>query len=253
MSSYAQVVHTTAKQVIPRRGNNENVFKMSKNDKCTSKACKNTVFHCQICKFVGFLLSSSSWLLKLPKVTCEKQFKSSSLFSPLWTKFITRQLKDFKPINPSLRKRGSDEEISMHLNTNRNKLKPKTFSMKKNVQIVFYGNNWMVEICLGASGLVSVDKISGNSLTWIKWVFDWSFELSSKETLLEWANILKTYVNICSAMIFLSAISVNENEAWYFRFHSFRSERSKALTWSSKWVILAGFTFDLRLWNMEVK
>ena len=29
-------------------------------------ACKNTVFHCQICKFVGFLLPSSSWLLKLP-------------------------------------------------------------------------------------------------------------------------------------------------------------------------------------------
>ena len=27
---------------------------------------KNTVFHCQICKFVGVLLPSSSWLLKLP-------------------------------------------------------------------------------------------------------------------------------------------------------------------------------------------
>ena len=25
-------------------------------------------FHCQICKFVGFLLPSSSWLLKLPIV-----------------------------------------------------------------------------------------------------------------------------------------------------------------------------------------
>ena len=138
------------------------IFKMSKNDKCTCKACKNTVFHCQICKFMGFLLSSSSWLRKLPKGICEKQFKSTSLFSPPWTKFITRQLKDFKLINPSLRKRGSDKEISMHLNTNRNKLKPKTFSMKKNVQIGSYGNNWMVEICLGASGLVSVDKISGN-------------------------------------------------------------------------------------------
>ena len=34
--------------------------------KCTCKACKNTVFYCQICKFVGFLLPSSSWLLKLP-------------------------------------------------------------------------------------------------------------------------------------------------------------------------------------------
>ena len=59
-------VHTTAKQVISRRRKNENVYKMSKNEKCTCKACKNTVFHCQIYKFVGFLLPSSSWLLKLP-------------------------------------------------------------------------------------------------------------------------------------------------------------------------------------------
>ena len=39
---------------------------MSKDEKCTCKACKNTVFHCQICKFVGFLLPSSSCLLRLP-------------------------------------------------------------------------------------------------------------------------------------------------------------------------------------------
>ena len=49
---------------------------MSKDEKCTCKACKNTVFRCQICKFVGFLLPSSSWLLKLPfnsvdiKISC---------------------------------------------------------------------------------------------------------------------------------------------------------------------------------------
>ena len=66
VSSYALVVHTTAKQVISRCRKNENGFKMSKEEKCTCKACKNTVFHCQICKFVGFLLPSSSWLLKLP-------------------------------------------------------------------------------------------------------------------------------------------------------------------------------------------
>ena len=66
LSSYVHVVYTTAKQVIPRRRKNENVFKMSKDEKCTCKACKNTVFHCQICKFVTFLLPSSSWLLKLP-------------------------------------------------------------------------------------------------------------------------------------------------------------------------------------------
>ena len=33
--------------------------------KCTCKACKNSVYHCQIYKFVGFLLPSTSWLLKL--------------------------------------------------------------------------------------------------------------------------------------------------------------------------------------------
>ena len=66
LSSYADVVHTTAKQVISRHRKNEKVFKMSKDEKCTCKACKNTVFHCQTCKFVGFLLPSSSWLFKLP-------------------------------------------------------------------------------------------------------------------------------------------------------------------------------------------
>ena len=66
LPSYIHVVHSTAKQVISRRKKNENVFKMSKDEKCTYKACKNTVCHCQICKFVGFLLPSSSWLLKLP-------------------------------------------------------------------------------------------------------------------------------------------------------------------------------------------
>ena len=60
LSSYAIVVHTTAKQVISRRRKNENVFKMSENEKCTCKACTNTVFHCERCKFVGFLLPSSS-------------------------------------------------------------------------------------------------------------------------------------------------------------------------------------------------
>ena len=42
---------------------------MSIDEKCTCKACKNTVFHCQICKFFWFLLASSSWLLKLPSNT----------------------------------------------------------------------------------------------------------------------------------------------------------------------------------------
>ena len=51
LSSYAYVVDTTAKQVISRRRKNENVFKMSKDEKCTCKACKNTVSlsNMQIC------------------------------------------------------------------------------------------------------------------------------------------------------------------------------------------------------------
>ena len=56
LSWYAHVVHTTAKQVISRRRKNENVFKMSKNEKCKGKACKNAVFHCQICKSVGLFV-----------------------------------------------------------------------------------------------------------------------------------------------------------------------------------------------------
>ena len=56
VSLYAHVVHTTAKQVISHRRKNENVFKMSKNEKCRCKAYKTTVFHCQICKFVGFFV-----------------------------------------------------------------------------------------------------------------------------------------------------------------------------------------------------
>ena len=70
MSSCAHVFLTTAKQVISRRKKNENVCGMSKNEKCTCKACKSIVFHCQICKFVTFLLPSSSWLRKLPIVLC---------------------------------------------------------------------------------------------------------------------------------------------------------------------------------------
>ena len=68
LSSYAYDVHTTAKQVISRRRKNENVFEISNDEKCTCKACKNTVFHCQKNKFVGFLLPSSSSLLKRPGV-----------------------------------------------------------------------------------------------------------------------------------------------------------------------------------------
>ena len=55
------MVHRTAKQVISRSRKNQNIFKMYKDEKCMCKAYKNTVFCCQICKCVGFLLLS--WLL----------------------------------------------------------------------------------------------------------------------------------------------------------------------------------------------
>ena len=57
------------KQVISRRRKNENIFKMSNDEKCTCKACKNCL--CQICKCVGFLLPSS-WLLKLPNDSAQQ-------------------------------------------------------------------------------------------------------------------------------------------------------------------------------------
>ena len=41
LSSYAHVVHTSTKQVISRRRKNKNVFKMSKDEICTCKACIN--------------------------------------------------------------------------------------------------------------------------------------------------------------------------------------------------------------------
>ena len=63
LSLYAHVVHTTAKQVISRRRKKKNVYKMSKDEKCTCKACKFSLSNMQIC---GVLLPSSSWLLKLP-------------------------------------------------------------------------------------------------------------------------------------------------------------------------------------------
>ena len=53
LSSYAHVIHTTKKQVISRRRKNENVSKMSKDERRTCKACKNAVFHYQICIFGG--------------------------------------------------------------------------------------------------------------------------------------------------------------------------------------------------------
>ena len=87
LSSYTHVVHTTAKQVISRHRKNENVFKMSKNEKCTCKACKTFVFHCQMRKFMSFLLPSSSWLLnKRPNIL----LAMINITSPNWSLRPTR-------------------------------------------------------------------------------------------------------------------------------------------------------------------
>ena len=53
----------------------------NKIEKCTCKACKNAVFHFQICKFVRFLLSSSSCLLKLPIIRQERVHLKSKQMS----------------------------------------------------------------------------------------------------------------------------------------------------------------------------
>ena len=55
LSSYAHVVHTTAKKVISRCGKNENVCEMYKTSKCTCKACKTVVHgqNMQICEVLG--------------------------------------------------------------------------------------------------------------------------------------------------------------------------------------------------------
>ena len=70
---------------------------MSKNEKCTCKACKTIVFHSQICKFMTFFTPSSSWLRKFPIISgmfwrnftkirqilaCGEQTHFSALVSP---------------------------------------------------------------------------------------------------------------------------------------------------------------------------
>ena len=60
LSSYVHFVHTTAKQVISRLRKNENVFKMSKDEKCT---CKKS--NMQICGVFVAVVVVKAWLLKL--------------------------------------------------------------------------------------------------------------------------------------------------------------------------------------------
>ena len=59
--------------------------KCRKMKRCT---CKNTFLHCQICKFLGVLLPSSSWLLKLPTDTALRTVDWSLLNM---TNHMTRQ------------------------------------------------------------------------------------------------------------------------------------------------------------------
>ena len=47
---------------------------MSNNEKCTCKACKNCCFHSQICKFVTFLFSSSSWYLQCTRIPSFRKY-----------------------------------------------------------------------------------------------------------------------------------------------------------------------------------
>ena len=65
-----------SKQVISRRGKNENVYEMYKNEKCPCEAFNTTVFHRQlICKFETFLSPPSchcrrpTWLIYVLRLT----------------------------------------------------------------------------------------------------------------------------------------------------------------------------------------
>ena len=70
---------------------------MSKKEKCTCKACKNTVFHCQICKFVGFLLPSS-WQ------TTNFTFFTMVLFSSVFKKTISCYKRNDATLDDTLHK-----------------------------------------------------------------------------------------------------------------------------------------------------
>ena len=54
LSSYAHVVHTTAKPVISRRGKNEKVFKMSKMKNARAKRAKLMFFIVKYANLWGF-------------------------------------------------------------------------------------------------------------------------------------------------------------------------------------------------------
>ena len=80
LSSYAHVVHATAKRITLQNRSFHVVertrasSKCQTMKKCTCKACKTIVFHCQLCKFVRFLLPLSSWFLKLHITSSETSF-----------------------------------------------------------------------------------------------------------------------------------------------------------------------------------
>ena len=54
LSSYAHVVHTTAKKVISRHRKNENVFKMSKDEKMHVQSVQKQFFLFKYANFWGF-------------------------------------------------------------------------------------------------------------------------------------------------------------------------------------------------------
>ena len=64
LSSYAHVVHATAKHVISRRGKNENVCEMSKDQICTCKACKKCCFSLSNMQICGVFVAVDDKLFK---------------------------------------------------------------------------------------------------------------------------------------------------------------------------------------------
>ena len=61
-----------------------------KNEKCTCKACKNTVFHCQICKFEGVYVAV---LVVVALSSLIRPFTAASVFiAYFWFLLIVRSM-----------------------------------------------------------------------------------------------------------------------------------------------------------------
>ena len=77
-------------------------FHVVERSRTSSKCQKMRNAHCQICKFVGFLLPSSSWLLKLPS-SKQRDEKQTMIFRATCSKVREKsRVQDAKFVSQSL-------------------------------------------------------------------------------------------------------------------------------------------------------